>query len=113
LSPAEKEAFLDLVGSLDPKHFEPSDLPLVTSYATSITQEREAVRRLNAEGYIVSGRPSPWITIAEKAHKQMLMLSLRLRLSPQGRSRGTKVKPDRAGAYERLGLAEKDDDVAG
>jgi phage terminase small subunit len=109
LTPAEREAFLDIVGSVEPKYFAASDLPLVSSYAVSIVQEREAVRRLHMEGYVVNGKPSPWVVIAEKAHRSMVALSLRLRLSPQGRGR-PRPKSDRLSAYERMELEGDDDD---
>jgi phage terminase small subunit len=109
LTEAEKEAFIAVVGSVDKKYFQASDLPLVASYAVSIVQEQEAVRHLHAEGYVVNGKPSPWIVIAEKAHRSMVALSLRLRLSPQGRGR-PKVKPDRLSYYEQMRLEENEDD---
>jgi phage terminase small subunit len=110
LTPAEKEVFVAIVGAVEPRHFHPSDLPLMASYAVSIVQEQEAARRLQAEGYIVNGRPSPWIVIQEKAHRQMIALTLRLRLSPQGRgNRNRKVEPDSISVYERMELEEDGD----
>jgi len=112
LSPAEREVFIDLVSSCRPESFIPSDMPLLASYATAITQEREAVEHLRREGYVVNGKPSPWVTIQEKAHRQMAALSLRLRLSPQGRRKQAEVKAEKnpLSAYERMALEDKDED---
>ena len=63
LSPAEKEIFTSIVSAVDPKHFAASDLPLLTSYCVAINQEREANRHLRTEGYIIDGKPSPWVVI--------------------------------------------------
>jgi hypothetical protein len=40
LSPAEKEIFAAIVGAVDPRHFAPSDLPLLVSYVAAIDQGR-------------------------------------------------------------------------
>jgi phage terminase small subunit len=110
LTPAEKEVFTAIVGAVDAKHFTPSDLPLLVSYATAIVTEREAVDHLRREGWVTpAGKASPWLVVKEKSHREMIALSLRLRLSPQGRGR-LQVKPDRISAYERLELLEGDDD---
>jgi phage terminase small subunit len=109
LSPAEKEIFADIVGAVDPKHFAPSDVTLLASYSVAINQEREASHHLRAEGYIVDGKPSPWIVVQEKSYRMVLGLSMRLRLAPQSRTR-TKVKGDRISAYERMELEEGNDD---
>jgi P27 family predicted phage terminase small subunit len=108
LAPAEKEIFADIVGAVDPKHFAASDLPLLTSYCVAINQEREANRHLRTEGYIIDGKPSPWVVIQEKSHRMMTALSMRLRLAPQSRTR-TKVRSDRVSAYERLAVLEGND----
>jgi phage terminase small subunit len=104
LTAEEKAAFSAIVSSIDADHFLPSDLPLVASYAVAICQEKEAINHLKDEGYVVGNRPSPWIVVQEKAHRAMMMLTLRLRLSPQGRGRN-KVKSERTmNAYDRLEL---------
>jgi chaperonin subunit len=36
-------------------------------------------------GAVIDGKPSPWITVQEKAVRAMVALSMRLRLSPQSR----------------------------
>jgi P27 family predicted phage terminase small subunit len=113
LSGAEREIFADLVGACDPEAFRPTDLPLLSSYATAIAQERDAVAHLQREGYVIAGRPSPWIIIKEKAHREMVALSMRLRLSPQGRNHRKEIKPDNLSAYERMRLEGDDEDDDG
>ena len=110
LTEAEKQTFIDLVASVDAKHFLPSDLPLLASYCVAICQERMAHQHLRTEGHVIAGRPSPWIVVQEKAHRQMAALSMRLRLSPQGRARRPPVKASRLSAYERLELEEGNDE---
>lgn len=109
LSPAEKEIFASIVSAVDPKHFAPSDLPLLASYAVAISQERTANHRLRTEGHVVGGKPSPWIVVQEKSHRMVTALSMRLRLAPQSRAR-TKVRADRVSAYERIEMLEEGND---
>jgi phage terminase small subunit len=98
------------VGSLDARHFVPSDLPLLASYAVAVCHERNANEHLRAEGHVVNDgtKLSPWVIVAEKANRAMMALSTRLRLSPQSRAR-TKVKPARISAYERMRMEEEGD----
>jgi hypothetical protein len=112
LTDAERAVFIDIVSTADARHFAPSDLPLVASYASAVVTEREALDHLHREGWVMpNGRPSGWVTVKEKAHRELIALSLRLRLSPQGRGIGhaTKVKADRISAYEQLELEERHD----
>ena len=48
---------------------------------------RLAIRRPSncGLGAVINGKPSPWITVQEKAVRAMVALSMRLRLSPQSR----------------------------
>jgi hypothetical protein len=100
LAPEEQKVFTDLVSTVDPSHFQLSDMPLLVCYAGAVAQEREASRYLRAEGYVVAGKPSPWIVVQEKCTRAIVALSMRLRLAPQSRDR-TKVRKDRVSAYER------------
>jgi phage terminase small subunit len=85
-APADVQAVIkDLVGSLDPKHFHRSDWPLLESYARAILTERKAFRMLEEQGEIIDGRASAWLVVAEKAGRQLVALSARLRLCPQSR----------------------------
>jgi P27 family predicted phage terminase small subunit len=109
LTEAEKEIFVQLVGSLDQKHFAPSDMPLLVEYCVAIAQAREAARYLREEGRVVGRHVSPWLIVQEKSCRAMLALATRLRISPQSRAR-TKVKPGPPlSYYDRLEMLERDD----
>jgi phage terminase small subunit len=85
LSDPERAVFERLVASVGPDHFAPSDAPLLVSYCQAIAQHDRAVQAIRREGDVVDGKPSPWITVQEKAQRAMVALSMRLRLSPQAR----------------------------
>jgi phage terminase small subunit len=112
LTKPEREAFAAIAASVDPKHFNQSDAPLLASYAIAICQEKQAVAHLRKEGCVVKGKPSPWIVVQEKSHRMMVALSLRLRLSPQGRGRNM-VKPERpVNVYEQMILERQSNGAA-
>jgi phage terminase small subunit len=73
------------VVSVDAGHFRKSDLPLLTQYSAAIDLADQAQKHLDAEGAVIDGKTSPWIAIQEKAVRNMVALSMRLRLSPQSR----------------------------
>jgi phage terminase small subunit len=85
LSASERKIFVDVVASCDRRHFRPSDLPLLCRYVEAAALAEQAAQELR-QGAILDGRPSPWITVQEKAVRAMVALSMRLRLSPQSRS---------------------------
>jgi phage terminase small subunit len=87
LAAAEAEVFRSIVAAVDPKHFTPSDMVLLTTYAESIVLARRAAQELRA-GLVVNGKTNPWLLAREKAVREMVALSARLRLSPQSRSGG-------------------------
>jgi phage terminase small subunit len=84
LSDADRTVFVDLVTTCDPTHFQPSDLRLLCRYCEAPVLAEQAALELR-RGAVVDGKPSPWITIQEKAVRAMVSLSMRLRLSPQSR----------------------------
>jgi phage terminase small subunit len=84
LSDREQVLFVDLVASSKPEHFRPSDLPLLCRYVEASCLAQQAAQELRL-GAVVGGKPSPWITVQEKALRAMTALSMRLRLSPQSR----------------------------
>ena len=85
LSEAERTIFVDVVAATDPRHFRPSDLPLLVRYAEACALGDLAAQELR-RGAVIDGKPSPWIVIQEKAVRAMVALSMRLRLSPQSRT---------------------------
>ena len=50
----------------------------------------------------MNDKASPWLVVQEKSHRMMAMLSLRLRLFPQGRSQHAKVPDKEMSYYDRL-----------
>ena len=85
LPEAERAIFVSVVAACDPKHFRPSDLPLLVRYVEAAALADQAAEKLRIEGAVVGGRPSPWIVVQEKAVRTLVALSLRLRLAPQSR----------------------------
>jgi hypothetical protein len=73
LNDAERTIFLALVNAVDPKHFAPSDLPLVTAYVQAV-----AITQATAHD---PERFREWT----QAAKLMAVLATRLRLAPQSR----------------------------
>ncbi|MGA7005031.1 MAG: P27 family phage terminase small subunit [Pseudolabrys sp.] len=84
LSAAERAIFFDVVAACDRDHFRPSDLPLLVRYVEAAALGDQAAEQLRL-GAVINGKPSPWITVQEKAVRAMVALSMRLRLSPQSR----------------------------
>jgi phage terminase small subunit len=84
LSQVERTAFLEVVNNSAPQHFQPSDVLLLSRYAESIVLAERAAKELRGEA-VVNGKVSPWLVVHEKALRAIVALSMRLRLSPQGR----------------------------
>jgi hypothetical protein len=56
------------------------------------------------------GRPSPWLTVAEKTNRAVVALSLRLRLSPQARAPNTPTRREAVqspSAYDLMRLSDE------
>lgn len=91
LSSAERDLFVELVAACDRRHFRISDLPLLCRYVEAAILAEEAARVLREDGAVVNGKASPWLIVQEKSVRSLTALSLRLRLSPQGRTRARGV----------------------
>src|SRR5262245_31557567 len=78
LTEAEREAFISVVSACDRRHFLASDMPLLVAYARAIVADETAAREIQQQGAIVNGKPNPWLIPKEKAHREMIALSLRL-----------------------------------
>jgi phage terminase small subunit len=98
--------FVALVRALDGDHFSRADIPLLTQYAIACHQADEAAAKLEAEGQVVDGKPSSWLTPWEKATRTMMALSARLRVCPQSRFDRQRAgvtgreQPDADGPYD-------------
>jgi len=87
LSEAAKGAFLDLVASCDPEHFEDADVTLLARYANAVVFSEQAEARLQA-----NPDDTKALALWEKATRTMSGLALRLRLGPQSRREKAKVQ---------------------
>jgi phage terminase small subunit len=85
LSEPAKQVFQDTVINVDPSHFSAVDMPLLEQYANSAALATQAAQQIDAAGAVVDGKPSPWLAVSEKAIKQLVALSARLRICPQSR----------------------------
>ena len=112
LGHAATRIFRSLVASVPAAQFKPSDLSLVCRWCewTAIA-DRAAAEIATGELVDEHGRPSPWIAIAERASKQLVALSLRLRLGPQSRaSKAPKTEaPGQQSYYERMAAEGNED----
>jgi hypothetical protein len=103
----ERELFAALVAANPPSHFKTSDAPLLVQYVANVVLNERAHDELRAAP-IVGGKPSPWLTVAEKTNRAAVALSLRLRLSPQARAPNTPTKRETApSAYDVMRLADE------
>lgn len=85
LSEGPARVFAHVVNSVDASHFSEVDLPLLESYAVAAHLSSEAAEHLGAEGSVIDGKASPWLSAKEKADKLLVALSARLRICPQSR----------------------------
>ena len=112
LGPAEKRVFWSLITQVPVTQFQPADLPLICRWCELTVVADRAAAEMTTGNLVENGLPSPWIAIHEKATKQLIALSLRLRLSPQ--SRMDKAPKTQAAKdlsyYDRMMLEGDDDD---
>ncbi len=85
LSEPAHTVFKHIVAHVDPSHFNEVDIPLLEAYSHSAALATEAAQRLDADGAVLDGKVSPWLAVSEKAQKQLVALSARLRICPQSR----------------------------
>lgn len=86
LSEPAKAVFMHIVCNVDQAHFSEVDMPLLEAYSQSAVLSTLAGQRLDAEGAVgPDSKPSPWLGVGEKAIKQLVALSARLRICPQSR----------------------------
>jgi hypothetical protein len=78
LTDPERALFVEIVQACSPKHFVPSDLPLVVSYVQATLLSRQAVTN--------AATAPAMLTLWEKATRMQATLATRLRLSPQART---------------------------
>src|SRR6516164_8159784 len=105
LSEGAKAEFIRIVTCEKPEHFRTSDLPLLTQYCESAALAAWATQELRRDD-----APARWLTVWEKANRNMVALSARLRLCPQSRqpNNPTRRPPERVSYYERAALEHGD-----
>jgi hypothetical protein len=86
-------------------------MPLLAAYARAIVADEDAARQLREHGSVLSGKPSPWIVVKAAAHKEIIALSLRLRLSPQGRAQHPPKPEAPAMSYFERARMEREDET--
>lgn len=109
LSDQERPLFVDIVTAHDPKHFIASDLPLLCRYVEAAVLADQAAAELRMAGAVIDGKPSPWLTVQEKCTRALVLLSLRLRLSPQARRPNTSGRVRPMSAYDQMRIGDHDD----
>lgn len=85
LTPAALKIFNHTVSAVDPSHFSDVDLPLLQNFANAAALANEASAQIDLEGAVVGGKANPWLSVQERASKQLVALSARLRICPQSR----------------------------
>jgi hypothetical protein len=105
LSEGAKGEFIRIVLCEKPDHFRQSDLPLLCQYCESVALATRATVELQRDD-----APARWLTLWEKANRNMVALAARLRLCPQSRqpNNPSRKPPERASFYDRVVLEEGD-----
>lgn len=86
LAPDARAAFVDIVGSVEPRHFKPSDTKAICRLASAHVWAERAEAQLEADGGITpDGKASPWHAVLEKHNLTVATLMTKLRLTPQSR----------------------------
>ena len=78
LTDPERALFAEIVEACSPKHFVPSDLPLLVSYVQATLLSRQAATN--------AATGAAMLALWEKATRMQATLATRLRLSPQART---------------------------
>jgi hypothetical protein len=77
LTDPERALFAEIVDSCSPKHFVPSDTPILVSFIQSTLLSRQAIKKAATD----TGALAVW----ERATRMQATLATRLRLAPQSR----------------------------
>jgi phage terminase small subunit len=101
LSEAAKAEFIRIVMAEKADHFRKSDLPLLCQYCESAALAERAVRELQRED-----TGAGWLAKWEKANRNLVALSARLRICPQSRQPNNPKRPQPTSYYEQMRLEE-------
>lgn len=91
LPDAARALWGEVMRSTPEQQWRPGDLPLLAVYCRTYAYASEAAARLEAEGQLVDGRPSPWARLLAEHAKVLAGLASKLRLAPSAR-----IRPDAA-----------------
>src|SRR5262249_5468035 len=103
LSESAKAEFIRIVMAEKADHFRKSDLPLLCSYCESAALIERAVRELQQPDVAPSPR---WLTVWEKANRNLVALSARLRICPQSRQPNNPKRPQPTSYYDQMRIEE-------
>jgi P27 family predicted phage terminase small subunit len=114
LTGAARKIFVNIVSTLKPGHFVPSDQPMLVAYCRAVARAEEAAATLAIEGQVITTdkgrRRNPWCDIEAQAHKVMVQFARGLRLSPQARRPSDPTRPSKPepvlSYYDRVRLEE-------
>src|SRR5262249_4580547 len=96
------------VNGTDARHFQPSDLPLLTCYCRTAAMERDAAAKL-ARRLVAKGKPSPMVAVHASLARTLVSLSIRLRLAPKSRAVNTPTRPNKVSSYGQTAMPMRDD----
>ncbi|HVI68042.1 MAG TPA: hypothetical protein VM910_36495 [Bradyrhizobium sp.] len=106
LSEAAKAEFIRIVMAEKADHFRKSDLSLLTQYCESAALAERAVRELQRED-----TRAGWLAKWEKANRNLVALSARLRICPQSRQPNNPKRPQPTSYYEQMRLEDGFDET--
>lgn len=87
LPDAARALWGEVMRSTPEQQWRPGDLPLLAVYCRTHELAREAATRLEEDGQLVDGKPSPWARLLAEHAKVLAGLSSKLRLAPSSRIR--------------------------
>ena len=109
LSGPEREVFLATVFAYNADHFRAGETPLLCAFCRAVVREKVASGELQASGYVVDGRPSPWASLLKDAVRDLTVTSRLLRLTPLARQTSPSSGLEPISAYERIALEHRDE----
>jgi phage terminase small subunit len=110
LSDEARGVWGQIVASVPPEHFRPSDAPLLRSFCESTATADLAAARLADDGYVVGDRVSPWLNVQERAFRAQAMLATRLRLCPSARTDSRAAGRERPAGFPSVDFSKLDDE---
>jgi hypothetical protein len=79
----EAALFASYVLAHPPGRFSAAHMPMLCAYVRACVDEEVASGELRAGGYVIDGKPSPWLAVQKEARRAMTTLESSLRASRQ------------------------------